>query len=63
LPSQQLAFVPIQLRFEPAFACPFDDPQCIAQQGQTLFDLPCDLTCRGQEVDYNGPYSSAPLAQ
>ena len=46
LPQQQLAFVPIQLRCEPAFACPFDDLQCIVQQGQTFFDFPRDLTCR-----------------
>jgi hypothetical protein len=29
LPQQQLAFVPIELRCEPALACPFDDLTCL----------------------------------
>jgi hypothetical protein len=29
LPQQQPAFVPFQLRLEPALACPFDNPQGI----------------------------------
>jgi len=31
LPQQQLAFVPVQLRLEPAFPCSFDDLQRIVQ--------------------------------
>jgi hypothetical protein len=31
LPQQQLAFVPVELRCEPAFPCPFDDLQGIVQ--------------------------------
>ena len=39
---------------EPALPCPFDDLQGIVQQGQGLFNLPCDLTCRGEEGDIIG---------
>jgi hypothetical protein len=45
LPQQQLAFVPIQLRCEPALPCPFDDLQRIVRQGYRLFNLPRDLIC------------------
>ncbi len=37
LPQQQPAFVPVQLRCEPALPRPFNDLQCIVQQGQGLF--------------------------
>jgi hypothetical protein len=43
--QQQLAFVPGQLRSEPALSRPLHDLQGIVQQGQSLVDLPCDLTC------------------
>ena len=49
LPQQQLAFVPVQLRCEPALPGPFDDAQRIVQQGQTLLNLPRDLTYCGPE--------------
>jgi hypothetical protein len=49
--QQQLTFVPIQLPREPALPCPVRDPQSIVQQGQGLFNLPCDLTRPGQESD------------
>src|SRR6516162_3232408 len=49
LTQQQLAFVPVELRRQPALPCPFDDLQGIVQQGQGLVNLPCDLTCPGQE--------------
>src|SRR5215472_3850395 len=48
LTQKQLAFVPVPLRCEPPLACPVDDFQCLAQQAQSLFNLPCDLTCLGQ---------------
>ena len=44
LPQQQLAFEPIQLRREPAHPCPFSKLQSFVQQGQRLFDLPCNFT-------------------
>src|SRR5260370_37094212 len=47
--AQQLAFVPIELRLQPAPPCPFDDLQSIVQQGQTLVNLPCDLTWAHRE--------------
>jgi len=54
LPQEQLAFVPVQLRFEPALPCPCGDLRGIVQQGQALFNLPCNLTCPGQESDKIG---------
>jgi hypothetical protein len=54
LPQQQLAFVPVQLRREPALPCSFTDLQSIVQQRQALFNFPCDLTCRGEESDIMG---------
>ena len=35
LPQQQLAFVPVELRREPALPCPFHDLQSIVQQGRS----------------------------
>src|SRR5271155_3460529 len=49
LPQQQPAFMPVELRRRPALPCPFNDLQGIVQEGQSLFNLPCDLTCPGQE--------------
>src|SRR5260370_41884012 len=40
LPVVRPAFVPIELRLQPALACPFDDLQRIVQHGQTLINLP-----------------------
>src|SRR6516165_7942708 len=54
LPQEQLAFVAVQLRFEPALPCPIHHLQCLVQQGQALFNLPCNLTCPGQERDKIG---------
>src|SRR5262249_31281781 len=54
LPKEQLALVPVQLCREPALPCSFDDLQSLVQQGQTLFNLPCNLTCPGQEGDMMG---------
>ena len=54
LPQQQLALMPVQLRYEPALPCPFDDLQGLVQQGQGLFNLSCELTCCGEEGDRMG---------
>src|SRR5271165_821760 len=54
LPLQQIAFLRVQFRLEPALPCPFDDLQGIVQQGQSLFNLPCNLTCSGQEAEMKG---------
>src|SRR5215472_6130535 len=54
LPQQQLPFVPVQLCRQPALPSPFDDLQCLVQQGHGLFDLPGDPTCCGQEGDVIG---------
>ena len=50
LTKEQLALVPVELRFEPAFPYSFDDLESIVQQGHGLFNLPCDLTCPGYEA-------------
>jgi hypothetical protein len=52
--QQQLAFLPVQLRCEPAPSFLFDDLQSIVQQNHTLFNLPCDLTCSGQKGERMG---------
>ena len=54
LPQQELAFVPVQLRCEPALPSPIDDLQGIVQQGLGLFNLSGHLTCTGQEGDIMG---------
>src|SRR6516162_8802946 len=55
--QQQLAFMPMQLCFEPALSCPLHDLQSLVQRGQTLFNLARDLTCPGQEgAIIGGPY-------
>src|SRR5215831_5187377 len=41
--KQNVAFLSVQLRCEPALPRPFDDLQSIVQQGQTLINLPCNL--------------------
>ena len=52
--QQQLAFVPIELRFQPALSCPFNGSQRTVRQGYGLFNLPCDLTRPGKEGDKGG---------
>src|SRR5207244_4205588 len=54
LPQQRLAFVPIQLRREPALTSSFNDLQSIVQQARGLFDLPFDLTCPSHEGNIMG---------
>src|SRR5271169_302673 len=54
LPQQELAFVPMQLRLQPALPGPFADLQRLVQMGQALFNLPCDLTCAGQQGSVMG---------
>src|SRR5260370_39898279 len=54
LPQQQLSFVPMELRLQPAFSCSFRDLQSIVQRGQGLFDLPSDVTCPAEEGDMMG---------
>src|SRR5215472_11906213 len=44
----------VQLCCEPVFARPFDDLQSIVQQGQGLFNLPCDPACRREEGSIMG---------
>ena len=51
--SQQLAFVPVELRREPALPRPLDDLQCLIQYGQAFFNLPRDLTCAGQAPSWS----------
>src|SRR5215472_1849074 len=51
---QQPAFVPVQLRSEPALPCSFTGLQRLVQQRQSLFNLACDLTRPRQEGDKIG---------
>src|SRR5262245_30751944 len=54
LPHQQLAFVSVQLRLEPALSCPLDDLQGLAQQKGCFFKFARDLTCHRQAGDVMG---------
>jgi hypothetical protein len=49
LSQQQLAFMSVQLGCQPALPCPFDQLQRPIEEGHGLLNLPCDLTCPGQE--------------
>jgi hypothetical protein len=51
---QQLAFVSVQLRLEPALSCPLDDLQGLVQQKGCFFKFARDLTCHCQAGDVMG---------
>src|SRR5580704_8189609 len=54
LPQHQLAFVPVQLRYEPAFSGPCDNSQAIIQQRHGFFDLASYLACLREEGNVMG---------